>query len=262
MYKTTLVLSLIFLGTMLSCSAGGGGKNKDAIEGEETNIQSDITQDLIDLNEEILDNYEPGETSENPDITQDTQVQVDCYSVENSFVGCGGDLLGSWLLTETCVDTMEDMLTQEPDCQSSQYSTDMSGLSTTLVFYENNQYTLTLSGSATATINLTNDCIIAVFNSSMGVENFCDMQSDMIDDDESISGSCAVVTGRCKCNYISTGQVTEDEYRISGSSVILYDREDESEENMEFCIEDSVLILKPGSEYETTGFLIMEQISE
>jgi hypothetical protein len=137
---------------------------------------------------------------------------ADCASV----APCGGNLLGSWTVDESCASSSAEIV--PGGCAGETAQVTASNVSGALTFNADMTYTLTSSGSYTETLTIPLSCFppsgatVACTGINMGGTEDAGTGG--------IMGSCAISNSNCVCTVPAPSTATESgTYSISGSMV-------------------------------------------
>jgi hypothetical protein len=126
------------------------------------------------------------------------------------FIGCGGDLVGTWTLISTCL----DMPVQQAGCETLQYTGNQS--QATFEFSEAGTFRQDASAKYRLTTVIPAGCITS------SCASFQDSYQTKIASNGSGTVTCSASDGGCVCNAeAETREVTSGQYSVSGASLTL-----------------------------------------
>ncbi len=162
---------------------------------------------------------------------------------------CGGDLTGSWNLTEACTtpDAAEGFAEMCPEASQTAGETSVSG---TIVFNEDGTFTRMSAFSGSATVNIPTSCL-------MGLT--CDIISSFLTE---AGGSCSAgAADSCDCTLTFEDEDTSGSgtYTIEGNTVTMVEPDDEGMDEattLDFCARASSAVVVGTGDDVGTSFLL------
>jgi len=159
---------------------------------------------------------------------------------------CGGDLVGSWAVTASCVET-NATAPSTPGCQVPLAVRGSYSVTGTAVFNSDLTYNMALAGSGTSTVEFPLSCLTVG-----GITITCDQLSQHFAPDPTISSvKCTVIGGTtqtCECVSTLSGQPNPQAgtYSTSGSSLTTVPAGGAAEAET-YCVRGNQLTISPST---------------
>ena len=166
---------------------------------------------------------------------------------ELNFAACGGDLVGTWSITNLCIENAvvaENPWGEMPGCASSVYeiNMDMQGY---ITFVQDGTYTQEFNESVTIHIELSAECLNGMGGQYSGAEVICDTIGTQMADE---NGSCEYTGGKCVCDFAPQDEGTDDPktgtWSVTGNNLMIDDAADDNPNGMPFCVAGSVCVVE------------------
>ena len=159
---------------------------------------------------------------------------------------CGGDLVGSWAVTASCLET-NATAASTPGCQVSLAVKGSYSVTGTAVFNSDLTYNMALAGSGTSTVDFPLSCLAV-----RGITITCNQLSQQFAPDPTISSvKCTVIGGTtqtCECVSTLSGQPNPQAgtYSTSGSSLTTVPAGGAAEAET-YCVRGNQLTISPST---------------
>lgn len=153
----------------------------------------------------------------------------------SSFTACGGDVTGTWKLTDYCQNASQKAASGSgfDDCPTATFSATPVSESGTVTYGAGiGQANAQVSFTATATIP----------SACLNGKTCADLQAAYMATPGETSAACSTVTAGCTCTLaFTTSSMQRETYTVSGSNITETDSDDGTPDTSQFCVSGNEL---------------------
>ncbi len=158
---------------------------------------------------------------------------------ELDFTPCGGDVVGSWSISNLCLSNTviaENPWGEMPGCATSLYEINMD-MTGSIDFADDGTYVQDFTNSVTIHIELSAECLNGMGGQYSGAEVICDTIGTQMADE---NGACEYTGGKCVCDFApeddSPDEPETGTWSVTGNNLMIDDSAEDNPNGMPFCV--------------------------